>query len=357
MTAAAEIIAPNEDDAFILGNGPSLAGVRLADLPSATFGMNAAYRYWREIDWRPTHYACLDLVVGMSHKDAIAALIDEERIGAFLLRDNLIAALGERARNAKIVNFDALCARDALFEGVTVTTGSGAALWAASLGRRRLIMLGVDGRYRQIVDGAEKRAGIELEIVQTADNPNYFYDGYQQPGDRYNLPDPRPALHVNAWREAGRKLSAAGVEVYNASPASAVRCFPFIDIDAFLTGGARPAPADEPLTERGASATTEEEGDVGDGSQTGRQRLAAFARRTFPLILGLGGVLLMLIVLWTRAAAPSMAALTSVVLAAGLLFAMAVGGLYARFALIAHLHALSREVAQLKARLRDLERL
>ena len=343
---AASKIAPDAETAFILGNGPSLAGVDLRALNSAAFGMNAAYRYWREIDWRPSHYVCLDLVVGMSHRDAIAELIDEGRIGAFLLRDNLVAALGERARSAKIVNFDSLSARDAMFDGVSITTGSGAALWAATLGYRQLVMLGIDGRYKEIVEGAEKRDGNELEIVRTASNPNYFHDKYQQPGDRYNLPNPRPELHVTAWREAGRNLLAAGARIYNGSPDSAVRCFPFIDAAAFMRGGAAPTPADEPLTTADAAPP-----------ETGRRRLAAFGRRYVAVVTGWGIALGALLALWAFSASPAPLELAAAAIAAGLFFAASLAGLYVRFALVNHLNRLSGEVARLKARIRDLERL
>lgn len=230
--------------AFLLGNGPSLKDVSLPDLSNfITIGMNAAYRYWREIDWYPSHYACLDTVVGLSHKEEIAALIEEGRIGSFLLRDNLIEAIGEIGTSAKVINFDALRARKPLLDPKTVTTGSHAALWAASLGCDQIIMLGIDGNYQELVEGAERGDGIELEIVEEGDNPNYFFDGYQQKGDRYNVPNPRPGLHVEAWGMAGLKLASTDVQVFNANARSEVRYFPFISLKAFLGAGANPAPA------------------------------------------------------------------------------------------------------------------
>ena len=248
MGQLTESISITNKTAFLLGNGPSLRNVSLPDLSDhATIGMNAAYRYWRTIDWRPRFYICLDLVVGLSHKKAIAELIKESRIERFLLRNNLIEALRGAAQNERVVNFDSLHASEEIFNGPSITTGSGAALWAASMGFDQLIVLGVDARYKEFVAGSERRDGIELEIVEKADNPNYFFDGYQQPGDRYNIPNPRPDLHVIAWREAGVKLAGEDVCVYNANPQSAVQCFPFIDINAFLSGAAAVSPAGETL--------------------------------------------------------------------------------------------------------------
>jgi len=240
------MVRADPQTAFILGNGPSLADVSfeaLRDYP--TFGMNAAYRYWREIDWYPTHYACLDLVVGLSHMEAIGELIQEKKIGHFLLRENLITELGPLADTPSITNFDGLKKTDPIFDNVLVTTGAGAALWSALLGFRQIILLGVDARYQQYVEGAERRDGALLEIVEQGHNPNYFFDGYQKPGDRYNVPDTIPYLHVDAWRQVGRNLKKKNVSVYNANEKSAVKCFPFVQLTPFLTDGSPLAPPTE----------------------------------------------------------------------------------------------------------------
>lgn len=245
---------------FVIGNGPSLKAVDLTRLsPYATLGMNAAYRYWRQIDWRPKYYACLDLVVGLSHRDEIAALIREGRIEKFILRANLIESLGDVACNRRVINFDVLQRRHPLLQVPAITTGSHSALWGGLEGYSRIVMLGIDARYTEIVSGAARRNGTELEIVSEAQNPNYFFDGYQKPGDRYNVPNPRPDLHVDSWREAARRLSAAGVEVFNVNPDSAVKCFSFISLDKLLSGGAIASPAleeVEPTSESGVKSAS-----------------------------------------------------------------------------------------------------
>lgn len=236
--------------AFVLGNGPSLRMIPLDRLTKvATFGMNAAYRYWRQIDWRPTHYACLDEVLGLSHKEAIAELIDEGRIEKFLLRQNLIDALGDSGVTQKVVNFDEARSHIPLLQTPSVTTGSSAACWAGSLGFEKLVIAGVDLNYVEIVQGARKLEGVALEIEEKSDNPNYFFDDYQLPGDRYNIPNTRPDLHLNAWREAAWYLSQAGLEVVNASSESRVQCFRYVDPSALILGQAEKSPAKEALRE------------------------------------------------------------------------------------------------------------
>lgn len=335
--------------AFILGNGPSLAAVSLPALSDhATVGLNAAYRYWREIDWRPRYYACVDLVVGLSHKEAVAELIREGRIKRFLLRNNLIEALGETARDPRVVNFDALRAREPLLAVDPPTTGSHAALWAASMGYETIVMLGVDARYEQVVAGAERRDGIELEIVKDEDNPNYFFKGYQAPGDRYNLPNPRPDLHISAWRQTGAALANAGVRVFNGNQASSVRCFPFIELEAFMSEGARLDPAEEALP---SSALPES-----DTAESARQRLRSFAAFYGGKALIAAAALVAAVAFWAVIARPSWAlGIAAAALAAGFL-AGSLAALYVRFTIVAHLRRQDEKIAALQARIADIER-
>ncbi len=343
------LVRVDNETAFILGNGPSLAGVSLPSLSSyATVGLNAAYRFWREIDWRPRYYACLDLVVGLSHKDAIAELIGEGRIERFLLRNNLIETLGAAAHTPRVVNFDVLSKREPLLSPPSPTTGSHSALWAASMGYKTIVMLGVDVQYKEMVAGAERRDGIELEIVEDRDNPNYFFPGYQAPGDRYNLPNPRPDLHVNAWRRAGAHMAGAGVRVFNANKASAVQCFPFINLEVFLAGGDRPESAGEPLVERREETIAP--------PQTAHHRLRSFVRAYAGKVIGLAVAAAIGFAVWASIATPS----STVLAAAGAAAVMVAGGLialaYIRFAILDHLRCQDEALTALRARISDLER-
>lgn len=254
MSAETDAFDLGDRAAFILGNGPSLKGFDLHSLsPFTTIGMNAAYRYWDRIGWRPTHYTCCDLVVGLSHIDAIRRLIREGRtqprdgvrsIQKFLLRHNLIEALGEDAEDARVLNFDALRIQTPLFQIDPITTGSHALLWSGVMGCDRAVLMGIDGNYTEIVDGAKRRDGIVLEITEQKSNPNYFFEDYQQPGDKYNVPNPIPDLHVSAWHKAAVALVDGGMQIANGNPMSEVRVFPFLDVaDLLATNSGETKPA------------------------------------------------------------------------------------------------------------------
>lgn len=239
-TLQSRIVDRRAVGAFIIGNGPSLANLDLRRLTGReSFGMNAAYRHWDAIGWYPTHYACLDEVVGLSHLDPIARLIanaDVYGIRKFLLRRNLISALGPLGRWPTVVDFDALRDGDARFAREPLTTGSHTAIWAASLGFSPLVLLGVDADYVELVPGAERREDNVLEIVRAGGNPNYFFDGYQQPGDRYHVPNIGGPAHLHSWLGAAGVLAEMGIVAYNASPRSQVQAFEFCDLEQVVQG-------------------------------------------------------------------------------------------------------------------------
>lgn len=251
-----DILHLGSNPVFVLGNGPSLAKIDLKAIAVyKTIGMNAAYRHWARIGWRPHQYACLDLVVGLSHIDGIRALILEtsehlpagvKPISQFLLRQNLIEALGWVADDERVINFDALRLSNTSLQVDPVTTGSHALLWAALQGGDPIVLLGIDGNYVEIVEGAQRRDGIVLEIAEQRANPNYFFEDYQQPGDRYNEPNPKPNLHVSAWQQAASTLEGS-IRIVNGNANSEVRCFPFVDAAQLIATGSSIAHSPESL--------------------------------------------------------------------------------------------------------------
>lgn len=229
-----------EETAIVLCNGPSLRGVDLRQLPRvATFGMNAAYRDWDRIGWYPTHYSCLDEVVGMHHAAAIGAMIDRQGRGGpakFLLRRNLIEHLQAPAVRAEVGNYDDLTDSLPPLARQPVTTGSHTLIWAVTLGFRRIFLLGADSNYVEVVEGAEVLQDTVLHIVREGQNPNYYFEDYQRPGDRYNLPNIGGETHLRSWRVAAAVAAEAEAEVYNLSTTTRSDAFDFASLADLLSG-------------------------------------------------------------------------------------------------------------------------
>ncbi len=340
---------------FVLGNGPSLAAVDFDDLtPFSTIGMNAAYRHWHKIEWRPTHYACLDLVVGLSHKEAIADLIQEGIVTKFLLRANLIEALGDIAADPRVVNFDALKATEKLLQSPAITTGSHTVLWAAIEGYHKIILLGIDGQYQERVEGAVRREGTELEIVsQPTSNPNYFFEDYQQPGDRYNIPNPRPGLHMKALRTTAALLQKEKATVYNGNFNSSVRCFPFVNFKKLLCDGSDILPADELITSEEIACAHNTSGPPNIGRA---QRLVNFIRSNWILCFSPIAIYILTAYAITRAFeidAGILALLTVIIFFAGSLW---LALLFTRNTSITHISQQHEKIASLEASVRDLNK-
>jgi len=224
---------------LVLGNGPSLKGFDLHRVGMATIGMNAAYRYWQSINFRPTYYACLDLVVGISHIDAIARMVEENRIRRFLLRDNACKQIGPSPR---VINYDELRVSDPFFAVDPITTGSHSLLFGVAFGYRYIGVAGVDLNYKERLDEARAVTEKVLEIERTpTTNPNYFFDDYQQVGDRYHVPNSIPGLHRDSWEKAARSAANAGARVFNVAEKSPLDLFPHLSLQDFV-GLARRAP-------------------------------------------------------------------------------------------------------------------
>lgn len=189
-------VSENQKIALVLANGPSAKFVDFQDQALkniVTVGMNSAFRYWRKIDFRPTHYICMDLEVIRSIADDIAELAKENRIRKFFLRDEIKELHPELADDEKILWFSQAKNRSALFESNFITTGSWAIRWMLYEQARLIATIGIDGIQTEILPEA-KRLGagsdIRLHITNTPKfNPNYFFSEYQQAGDRYNIPN------------------------------------------------------------------------------------------------------------------------------------------------------------------------
>jgi hypothetical protein len=206
---------------IVIGNGPSLRGFDFARLAGIdTLGMNAAYRYWDRIDWRPTHYACLDDALIETHHTEILRLINESRIKTFFLSGRMLDLEPDLAGLPNVRFLDEFvpywfAARGkkhglSLVDNIAfrteqadlITTGAYAVRYGAFLGYEQITLLGIDLTY-QMISEADPVDNLRLVMTQTpADNPNYFFDDYQQQGDTFQVPNPEShaqELHTAAF--------------------------------------------------------------------------------------------------------------------------------------------------------------
>ncbi|WP_300390905.1 hypothetical protein [Henriciella sp.] len=231
---------------------------RLSGIDSV--GMNAAYRYWKRIDWRPTHYVCLDDALIDTHHAAIADLIKESRIESFFLSGRILEYDRELARHEKLRFLDEFVPHwhsirgkaygldfhdEAAFrtsEPNLLTTGAYAARYAVLLGYETIGLFGIDLRYAAI-DEATPLEGARLRMSRTPKtNPNYFFDDYQQEGDLFHVPNPEAHerdLHLEAFRAlrddfADQSMPARIFNTNAKSRLSAECIFPYCPAQQFL---------------------------------------------------------------------------------------------------------------------------
>lgn len=222
------------DALFIIGNGPSLKGFDFHQLtPYASVGMNAAYRYWDEINWYPTYYCCMDAVVIDSHKEEIYRLIQQREkngIRLFFLREVILERYPDLADNPAVLILEHMEQDIEVLHWPRhpVTTGSFSAFFGWLLGYRDMYLLGIDLNYVEILPEAVKQDGIMLELEDDPkENPNYFFEGYQRKGDRYNIPNPAPNMHIRSWQRMQLRLAGFPLTITNLNPDSQLDIFPF----------------------------------------------------------------------------------------------------------------------------------
>ena len=214
------------DTIVVMGNGPSLKNINFEDLRDVdTFGMNLAYRHWEKIDWWPTYHGCFDYVVTDNHIKEFSKLVDNPKS---LIKKHFFIRNFTNSEKVKFIRF-----KDQQIGSFTTNidnfgfggnTGVNCCQVAVCLGYKKIILVGVDCKYVQIVDQAELING-RLQMKETPDNnPNYFFNDYNRSGDVYNVPN-EEIYHRPAWHKFADFAKANNIDVVNCSPKSELGCF------------------------------------------------------------------------------------------------------------------------------------
>ena len=241
----------NDSKLFLLGNGPSLRGFDFHRLNAvSTIGMNVAYRHWDRIKWYPTYYCCMDTTVILSHADQINRLIeesDQNGIQKFFLRQNILEQYPHLQARDDVFFLEVEWQNNPLLQARYITTGAQSALWGAFLGYSQIYLLGIDLNYVERIAGAKLVLEGEIVLVMEetpSHNPNYFFDDYQQIGDRFNIPNHNPEYptHTLSWQEVKDFLHKSDVMINNCNLHSNLVVFPYLSLDDALMQPERPLP-------------------------------------------------------------------------------------------------------------------
>lgn len=210
----------------VMGNGPSLKGVDFSIFNNCdTFGLNNAYRNYEKINWYPTYHGSFDYVAVDSHKQELNKLIESGKIQRHFYIRNIsdnprfthinLLTFGCKKINLSTEDFSSFCD--------TGNSGTNACSVGICLGYKKIVLIGVDCNYVEIVDGAKFVSHQKLVMSKTPDNnPNYWFDDYQQEGDRYHIPRCQEFM-IPTWERFAVVAETLGVEIINASPVSVLK--------------------------------------------------------------------------------------------------------------------------------------
>ena len=214
---------------LIMGNGQSIEPVtkRLHDIKIDTFGMNTAYKYYKKQDWYPTYWACFDRAVTNSHSANLQLFVLEscDRVKRYFssvqFMDHPQLTVPEMIQPHG-AQWDYAYQRKPYHD--VGNTGGNCCQQAIDMDYKKLILIGVDCDYKEVVDGAQDQNG-KLVMAETPEsNPNYGWEDYQEKGDVYNYPRPE-IFHRPSWAALARFAKANGIEVVNCSPISTLDMF------------------------------------------------------------------------------------------------------------------------------------
>jgi len=195
---------------FIIGNGPSIAGMDLSSLKNEiTFGLNRIYLVFDKLPFRPTYYVCVNELVLEQFAPEINALeitkflnwnsrkyfnLESNSINfmklAFSLQDGFTTYL-----------------RSSFFSGGTVTYI--ALQLAYIMGFSEVILIGVDHSF------VDKGTPNKVQVRLNAPDLNHFHPDYFPSGIKWQLPDLRRS--ELAYEVARQKYEESGRKIFDAT--------------------------------------------------------------------------------------------------------------------------------------------
>ena len=215
---------------IIMGNGPSLKNVDFGLLKKYdTFGLNGAYRKYKEINFYPTYFGCFDYVVCNHHSKSFNDLVTNSPIEKFFFLDNKYFSEDVK-NNIKFQKLNFIvntCDGTSSFDYFINTgcSGANATLCGLLMGYKKIILIGCDSNYINYIEESNKLSNGTLIINKTPQkNPNYWFDDYQLKGDIYNVPNP-DIYHIPAWNIIDIESKKKNINIINCSNLSIIPFF------------------------------------------------------------------------------------------------------------------------------------
>jgi hypothetical protein len=229
---------------FIMGNGPSLG--EIMNNPTYlnfirkhdSFGLNSAYRAYKKYNFYPTYFGCFDYLVNTSHKKEFENLVLSNNgikefyfIGDEVRKQSLYSQ--NVYNNSKFIKFNFIHIDVNSYKGISRnfnnyynpgSSGANALQIGIMKGYKKIVLLGCDCKYVEVLKEAKQVSDSKLEIVKNIDNnPNYWFNDYQQVGDKYNVPNTNKFQH-GSWNNIN-KYYPKNIDIINCSMVSTIPYF------------------------------------------------------------------------------------------------------------------------------------
>ena len=194
-----------QKEIFVVGNGKSLKDFDFNYLKDKKWiGTCLGFRHWDIINIYPTHYVCVDNVVCNHHRKKILEMVKEKKCESFLICGSLFQSdIGEELKKYNnVIPFQhfMLAEQNPFRYLIDYCTGSSAVLYGYCLDFDIINLLGMDCKYVEFIPECIKNEKDNtLTILETPkENPNYYFNEYQQVGDIYNKPNV-DKVHKKSW--------------------------------------------------------------------------------------------------------------------------------------------------------------
>jgi hypothetical protein len=217
-----------------MGSGPSLNKIDVRRLASMhTIAFHRSYVAWEQWGFAPSMYACFDEIGFESIAEEVGELVRRYPGTRFFLPQLAIRfglAPSRQVLHVHLVGGDCF-ATDASELTDFGNVGATSLQLLALLGYSRVLMVGVDARYVGLDE--QKTSADEKGFLRVEEDPNHFFPGYI----RRRNPRAKPDLNriLGQWPRVAAECERVGLRVRNASPGTALECFPLSDFEEGMT--------------------------------------------------------------------------------------------------------------------------